>query len=132
MNEAILLSFGANSTPSLVPSMEKEHLVHNDAQERLPSRTSTLLDMLNDDNSLPNLMRAKCKLRVESLENCHDNFVPPKICSPLNQFFDKYGPPRTYFTQKVCKNVFPTEIFGPPTTLLQTIKISVVNRSMLV
>ena len=40
------------------------------SQERLASRISALLDiMLNDDDGLPNLMCAKCKRRVESLEN---------------------------------------------------------------
>ena len=40
------------------------------SQERLASRISALLDItLNDDNGLPNLMCAKCKRRVESLEN---------------------------------------------------------------
>ena len=39
------------------------------SQERLPSRISTLLDItLNNDDNLPNLRCAKCKLRVESLE----------------------------------------------------------------
>ena len=40
------------------------------SQERLASRISALLDiMLSDDDGLPNLMCAKCKRRVESLEN---------------------------------------------------------------
>ena len=40
------------------------------SQERLVSRISALSDiMLNDDDSLPNLMCVKCKQRVESLEN---------------------------------------------------------------
>ena len=40
------------------------------SQERLASRISALLDItLNDDDGLPNLMYAKCKRRVESLEN---------------------------------------------------------------
>ena len=40
------------------------------SQERLASRISALLDItLNDDDGLPNLMCAKCKRRVESLEN---------------------------------------------------------------
>ena len=40
------------------------------SQERLASRISTLLDiMFNNDDDLPNLMCAKCKQRVESLEN---------------------------------------------------------------
>ena len=39
------------------------------SQERLASRISTLLDItLNDDDGLPNLVCAKCKRRVESLE----------------------------------------------------------------
>ena len=37
------------------------------SQERLASRISALSD--NDDDGLPNLIRAKCKRRVESLEN---------------------------------------------------------------
>ena len=41
------------------------------SQERLASRISTLLDRtLNDDDDLPNLVCAKCKRRVESLEIC--------------------------------------------------------------
>ena len=40
------------------------------SQEKLASRISTFLDItLNDDDGLPNLMYAKCKQRVESLEN---------------------------------------------------------------
>ena len=40
------------------------------SQERLASRISALLDItLNDDDGLRNLMCAKCKRRVESLEN---------------------------------------------------------------
>ena len=40
------------------------------SQERLASRISAVLDItLNDDDGLPNLMCAKCKRRVESLEN---------------------------------------------------------------
>ena len=40
------------------------------SQERLASRISALLDItLNDDDGLPNLMYAKCKRRVESVEN---------------------------------------------------------------
>ena len=40
------------------------------SQERPASRISDLLDItLNDDDGLPNLMCAKCKRRVESLEN---------------------------------------------------------------
>ena len=40
------------------------------SQERLASRISGLSDItLNDDDSLPNLICAKCKRRVESLEN---------------------------------------------------------------
>ena len=37
------------------------------SQERLASRISAIT--LNDDDGLPNLMYAKCKWRVESLEN---------------------------------------------------------------
>ena len=41
------------------------------SQERLASRISALSDItLNDDDSLPNLICAKCKRRVESLEQC--------------------------------------------------------------
>jgi len=39
---------------------------------------------------------------------CHDKNGPPQIGSPRNQFFDKYGPPGTYFTAK----------FGPPLELI--------------
>ena len=40
------------------------------SQERLASRISAVLDItLNDDDGLPNLMCAKCKRRVERLEN---------------------------------------------------------------
>ena len=39
------------------------------SQERLASRISAIT--LNDDDGLPNLMYAKCKWRVESLENHH-------------------------------------------------------------
>ena len=40
------------------------------SQERRASRISALLDVtLNHDDGLPNLMCAKCKRRVESLEN---------------------------------------------------------------
>ena len=40
------------------------------SQKRLASRISALSDItLNDDNSLPNLICAKCKGRSESLEN---------------------------------------------------------------
>ena len=40
------------------------------SQERLASRISAVLDItLNNDDGLPNLMCAKCKRRVESLEN---------------------------------------------------------------
>ena len=40
------------------------------SQERLASRISALSDItLNDDDGLPNLICAKCKQRVESLEN---------------------------------------------------------------
>ena len=40
------------------------------SQERLASRISALSDItLNDDDGLPNLICAKCKRRVESLEN---------------------------------------------------------------
>ena len=40
------------------------------SQERLASMISGLSDItLNDDDGLPNLMCAKCKPRVESLEN---------------------------------------------------------------
>ena len=40
------------------------------SQERLASRISTLSDItLNDDDGFPNLICAKCKQRVESLEN---------------------------------------------------------------
>ena len=39
------------------------------SQERLAPRISALLDItLNDDEGLPNLLCAKCKRRVESLE----------------------------------------------------------------
>ena len=45
------------------------------SQERLASRISTLSDItLNDDDGLPNLICAKCKRRVESLEN-HTEFT---------------------------------------------------------
>ena len=45
------------------------------SQERLASRISALSDIaLNDDDSLPNLICAKCKQRVESLEN-HTEFA---------------------------------------------------------
>ena len=37
------------------------------SQERLASRSSDIT--LNDDDGIPNLMCAKCKRRVESLEN---------------------------------------------------------------
>ena len=44
-------------------------------QERLASRISALSDItLNDDDGLPNLICAKCKRRVESLEN-HTEFA---------------------------------------------------------
>ena len=40
------------------------------SQERRASRISALSDItLNNDNGLPNLICAKCKWRVESLEN---------------------------------------------------------------
>ena len=40
------------------------------SQERLASRISALSDItLNDDDGLPNLICAKCKRTVESLEN---------------------------------------------------------------
>ena len=40
------------------------------SQERLTSRISALSDTRsNDDDGLPNLICAKCKWRVESLEN---------------------------------------------------------------
>ena len=40
------------------------------SQERLASRISALSDItLNDDDGLPNLICAKSKRRVESLEN---------------------------------------------------------------
>ena len=40
------------------------------SQERLASRISALSDiMLNDEDGLSNLICAKCKRRVESLEN---------------------------------------------------------------
>ena len=45
------------------------------SQERLASRISALSDItLNDDDGLPNLICAKCKRRVESLEN-HTEFA---------------------------------------------------------
>ena len=45
-------------------------MVKKASQIRLASRISTLSDVtLNDDDGLPNLMCAKCKRRVESLEN---------------------------------------------------------------
>ena len=45
------------------------------SQERLASRISALSDItLNDDDGLPNLICAKCKWRVESLEN-HTEFT---------------------------------------------------------
>ena len=45
------------------------------SQEKQASKISALSDItLNDDDGLPNLISAKCKQRVESLEN-HTEFA---------------------------------------------------------
>ena len=61
---------------SVAYSHHRVTLVKKDSQERLASRISALLDItLNYDDGSANLMCAKCKQRVESLETAMMNLT---------------------------------------------------------